>query len=240
MLHRVLSRATNGEVGGTILANIIRVCVWGLGISAIMSMCLGINPSVIWGALGIGGVALSLGLQSTISNLIGGLQISLSRDVSVGDWVVIGSGVPSKVIDINWRVTKLIDEFGNVSIVPNQVLNSTAVVVQPTPNAIYIDIALASDVDLAEISEKLVSIADDALVKADMRYEDKQPLVSFMGSTVDSIAVQLKLFTKRDFNRIEVNNVAIPPVIEYLESIGALAHCYSGPSEAALDKQQLE
>ena len=159
LVRRFLKEATDGNVGGSIIANILRVCIWGLGLSAVMSLCLGINPGLIWGALGIGGVALSLGLQSTVSNLIGGLQLSLSRDVSVGDWVTVGSGVPSEVLDINWRVTKLRDEFGNMSIVPNQVLNSTAVIVHPNAYTPYFDIALANNVDVDALGEQIVQIA---------------------------------------------------------------------------------
>ena len=42
-------------------------------------------------ALGIGGIAISLGFQDTLSNLIGGLQVSLLRIIKPGDNIEVGS-----------------------------------------------------------------------------------------------------------------------------------------------------
>ena len=228
IMRRALKHATDGEVGGSILVNISRGAIWVFGLSLILKYCLNFEPTVIWGALGVGGIAISLGMQSTISNLIGGLQLSLSRDVSVDKWVIIGTGVPAKVIDINWRVTKLRDEFGNKYIVPNQVLNSTAVTVLTEPYSLYLDLSLATDADMETITPKVISIAYEALKESGMLYEDRMPVLSVTGSTVDSISTRLKVFAHRDFTQIEINNAVMPPILSYLQSINALAHCYSG------------
>ena len=57
-------------------------------------------------ALGVGGIALSLGLQDTLSNLIGGVLITFMRIVTPGDNIQVGAhkGV---VQDINWRQTRI-------------------------------------------------------------------------------------------------------------------------------------
>lgn len=227
-VRKVLHLTTNGEVGGSIIANIIRVVIWALGISLVLKECLGMDPSVIWGALGVSGIALSLGLQNTISNLIGGLQLSLSRDVSVGDWVIIGSNAPAKVIDINWRMVKLKDENGIMFLVPNSVLNTTTVQVLPEPYTIYFALALASDIDLDEVKTEIVRIAYENLRQADMNYGETVPLLSVTGSTVDSITARLKVYALRSYTQIQIDNVVMPPVLDYLKSIGGLAHCYSG------------
>lgn len=47
-----------------------------VGGSVMLSTCFGIDVSAAITALGIGGIAISLGFQDTISNLIGGVQVS--------------------------------------------------------------------------------------------------------------------------------------------------------------------
>ena len=76
-LRRIINRTTDGEVGGSIIENIIKVTVWLVGIAVLLRACFNFDVSVLLGALGIGGIALSLGLQNTVSNLIGGFQTSL-------------------------------------------------------------------------------------------------------------------------------------------------------------------
>lgn len=226
--RKVLHLTTDGEIGGSIIANIIRVVIWALGISFILKMCLGLNPSVIWGALGVGGIALSLGLQNTVSNLIGGLQLSLSRDVSVGDWIVIGSNPAAKVIDINWRLVKLEDENGVRFLVPNSVINTTSVQVLPEPYVLLLPLSLRPGCDVSALKEEVTGLAFDKLQEAGMCYGDKRPLLSVTGTTVDSIDAALKVFALRDNTQIQINNAVMPAVLALLEERDALAHCYSG------------
>lgn len=61
----------------SLIINIGRGVVWVIGGSIILQSCFGINPNALVTALGVGGVALSLGLQDTLSNLIGGIQMTL-------------------------------------------------------------------------------------------------------------------------------------------------------------------
>ena len=58
----------------SIFVNIARGAVWLLGVCIMLSTCYGVDVSAAITALGIGGIAISLGFQDTIANLIGGLQ----------------------------------------------------------------------------------------------------------------------------------------------------------------------
>ncbi len=76
-------------------------------------------------ALGITSLALSLGLQDTISNLIGGLSLMVGRMVKPGDLVDVG-GFMGEVVDVTWRATTVRNRLGDEQIIPNSVLNKTA------------------------------------------------------------------------------------------------------------------
>ena len=89
----------------SIFINIGRAIVWVVGGSVMLSTCFGIDVSAAITALGIGGIAISLGFQDTISNLIGGVQVSLLRIVTPGDNISIG-GSKGVVKDVSWRHTR--------------------------------------------------------------------------------------------------------------------------------------
>jgi small-conductance mechanosensitive channel len=223
-IHHMLDRTTGGEVGGSIFKNIIRVIVWILGISTVLSLCVGFDASVLWGALGIGGIALSLGLQNTISSLIGGFQISLSRDIAIGDWVTIGT-MHGEVKDITWRVMKVHDRLGNDHVIPNSVLNTTPVTVMPPWQRVVFPLVFSRGADLDLIADKVPQIAFDALGQADLRHGDMMPLLSIGGTAVDAIDASLIVYAHRRCTIAQISTATLPSVIEYLRDIDALAIC---------------
>ena len=110
----------------SILVNIVRIVIWALGLSIMLSACFSVDVNGIVAAIGVGGVALSLGMQDTIKNFIGGLQVTLMRIVHPGDHVVVGA-VDGIVQDVSWRQTVVKDYEGVVHLIPNSVINSTTV-----------------------------------------------------------------------------------------------------------------
>ena len=66
----------------SIFVNILRVVVWVFAIGTLLQPVFGINPTTLFTALGIGGLAVSLGLKDTIANVIGGLGLMLGRAIT--------------------------------------------------------------------------------------------------------------------------------------------------------------
>ena len=110
----------------SIIINIGRIVVGCFGAALILSICFGVDVNALIAALGVGGVALSLGMQDTIKNFIGGLQVTLMGIVHPGDHVIVGS-VEGIVQDVNWRQTVVLDYENVEHIIPNALMNSTTV-----------------------------------------------------------------------------------------------------------------
>ncbi|MBR3159809.1 MAG: mechanosensitive ion channel [Atopobiaceae bacterium] len=123
LVRKLLSSDGAPLPSSTLIENIVRIAIWGLGGSLILSMCFDVNVGGLLAALGVGGVALSLGLQDTISNFIGGLQVTLMKIVQPGDHVKIGS-TEGMVLDVTWRQTMVKDFENNLHIIPNSSINS--------------------------------------------------------------------------------------------------------------------
>lgn len=126
-MRRVLSKDSNPLPSSSIFINLIRASVWIIGICIMLDMCFSIDVTGIIAALGVGGIALSLGLQDTISNLVGGLQVSLNKIIEPGDHIKV-SGQQGTVKDITWRHTTLATLEGNEVIIPNSAINKEAIV----------------------------------------------------------------------------------------------------------------
>ncbi len=126
ILRRLLSREGSLLPSSSIFINIANVAVWTCGLSIMLSTCFSFDLSAAITALGVGGIAISLGCQDTISNLVGGLQVSLAGIVTPGDFIEVGAycGV---VTDVNWRYTCIQTVTGDTIVIPNAMINSQAV-----------------------------------------------------------------------------------------------------------------
>lgn len=120
---RVATKAlTKGKVPqASILINILRAVVWSLALLMVLEPVFGVKPTAFIAALGVGSLALSMGLQDTVSNIIGGLSIMTGRILKPGDVITVG-GFTGVVTDLTWRSTYMSDPYGQVNIIPNSVL----------------------------------------------------------------------------------------------------------------------
>lgn len=112
-MRRVLNK-TSLLPSSSIFINLVRIVVWVIGICCVLSMCFNVNISAMITGLGVVGIAVSLGFQDTLSNLIGGLTVSVSRTVEPGDNIRMGpSGVTGVVQDVTWRYTSIKEQLGH-------------------------------------------------------------------------------------------------------------------------------
>lgn len=101
--------------------NVVRILVASLGVVVLLNE-LGISVAPILTALGVGGIAVALALQDTLTNLFAGFYISVAGQVRVGDYVKLDSAEEGYVQDISWRSTSIRALANNLIVVPNSKL----------------------------------------------------------------------------------------------------------------------
>lgn len=81
----------------------------------------GLNVSALIASVGVVGVALGLGAQLLVRDVINGMFILIEDQYAVGDTVTV-AGVTGEVIEINPRRTVVRDAEGNVHSIPNSTI----------------------------------------------------------------------------------------------------------------------
>jgi small conductance mechanosensitive channel len=120
---------------------------------------IGINIAPALAAAGIFGLAISLGAQTLIKDVIGGITILLEDQYRVGDAVKIGS-VSGDVERITLRRTDLRDIEGRLLMVPNGDVRTVANETRDWARALVeLNFGLDADVNRA------VSVLDEALAR---------------------------------------------------------------------------
>lgn len=157
-LRHIMRRDDNSIPQSSIFVNIARGIIWGIGICLVLDSCFNVNMSALIAALGVGGIALSLGFQDTLSNLIGGVQISFMCIVKPGDNIQVGNN-KGVVQDVTWRHATIKNRNGETVIIPNSVISKNAVVHLPPPERVSVPFLASSSANLDSMAEQVASIA---------------------------------------------------------------------------------
>lgn len=187
LVQRVLVRITRKAFeranvpSASIFINVLRAIIWSLALITVLEPVFGVQPTAFVTALGVFSVALSLGLQDTISNLIGGFSLLFSHVIEPGDHMTVG-GVTGTVSDVTWRSTTVVDLAGNQQVIPNSVLNSSSLtkVTDKNFNCAKLPLLVRADADLSAVEAEIRATA--AQVLAD-RLDPESPLVVHFGGT---------------------------------------------------------
>ena len=127
---------------------------------------LGLNISPLLAGLGIGGLAVALALQPTLSNLFAGTYVITEGVVSAGDYIEMEGGITGYVVDVNWRSTRLRTWTNNLVIIPNSRFAETIITNYSKPDAhvnVYLTCGVAYESDLQQVETISKQVLDEVL-----------------------------------------------------------------------------
>jgi len=181
-LVKRFAQTTDGPVPSTtIFVNITRIAVVLLGGLLILN-ALNISIMPILTALGVGGLAVALALQDTLSNLFAGVQVIASKQIRVGDFVEIDAERMGYVEDINWRYTAIRMLSDNRIVIPNAKLASSIITnydLPDQPMSVLVQLGVAYDSDLEQVERVTCEVAAEVVADVAPAVVDYQPMVRF-------------------------------------------------------------
>jgi len=161
--------------------NLAKFVVLALGALIILES-LGVKIGSLLAALGIGSLAVALGLQDTLANLFAGVYVTLSKHITVGDYIKLDSGQEGYVADIGWRATKLHVLPGNLIIVPNAKLSQSVITNYYLPSkelAVLVDVGVKYGSDLERVERVTCEVARDVMQTVPGGVPTFEPMVRF-------------------------------------------------------------
>jgi len=210
-----------------LLNAVARALVYAIGILMMLNF-LGVSITPIITALGVGGLAMALALQDTLSNLFAGIHILAEHTIRVGDFIRLENGQEGVVVDIGWRTTRIRMQQNNMVIVPNSKLSQSVVTNYYLPQrrmAITMPVSVSYDADPDEVERILIDEAKKAAGEVAGLLAEPEPAVRFVpgfgassldftlichvGDVLDQQPVQHELH-KRIFKRFKREGIEIP------------------------------
>jgi small-conductance mechanosensitive channel len=181
-LVKLYSQKVEGILPSTsIFINLTRLLVFLLG-SLIMLHSLGVSIMPLLTALGVGGLAVALALQDTLSNLFAGVHIIASRQILPGNYVKLDSGEEGYVTDITWRSTTIRTFPNNLVIVPNSKLSAAIITNYDLPETnikFYVPVGVSYDSNLEKVERVTVDVAKEIMSTVPGGVPDSEPVIRF-------------------------------------------------------------
>jgi small-conductance mechanosensitive channel len=212
--------------GASLTQTVIRIIIFGVGFLVILNT-LGISITPVLATLGVGGLAVALALQDTLSNLFAGFHIVLNRIVRVGDYIELDTGEKGYVTDINWRTTKVRMLPNNVVLIPNAKLTQTNITNYYLPAkdmAVLVNLGVHYNSDLQLVERITCEVAKEVMQEVTGGVPEFNPFIryhTFGNSSIDFTVILRAReyvdqyivkheFIKRLHKRYAENGIVIP------------------------------
>lgn len=175
-----------------LLRKSVKTAVVILGVILILGKW-GVQIGPLLGALGIGGLAIALALNSSLSNIFSGIQLILDRSLNVGDKIQLESGDVGVVLDIGLRSTRMRTYDNEVISLPNSQLANARVKNYTKPDTtirvtVNFSVAYGSDVD------EVKRVVSDAISQLDDILQNPEPQVLFLNMNDFSLDMSARVW----------------------------------------------
>ena len=145
------------------LKRVLPIIIYVLGALQLLEY-FGFSVSPILAGLGIGGIAVALAVQPTLSNFFAGTYVLTEGALKEGDFIEIEGGIAGYVSSVGWRSTKVRDRFNNLVIIPNSKMAESVVTNFYSPET-AINLIITSGVAYEENLENVEKTVKDTLHK---------------------------------------------------------------------------
>ncbi|MBK9247671.1 MAG: mechanosensitive ion channel [Ignavibacteria bacterium] len=225
---QVRGEITEHAPATTLIRKITQFGIYFIGIIMILNS-FGVNIAAIIAAMGIGGLALALALQDTLSNIFAGVYITIAGQIRVGNYIKISDAkfvepAEGYVEDISWRTAVIRRLDGNLVVLPNNVLSQATVVNYSLPDALC-RVSIKVSVELSADNRRTQQILYEILAaQTDIFAKPEVYLFEIHDASIDYLAFFLVKnpelqFTKRDeimnaiILRFEQENILLKSII---------------------------
>ena len=200
IISRVVSGMIKIKATGTdavihsssIISNIVTIIIYCLGLLIILQS-QGISITPVLTALGVGGLAVALALQPTLSNLFAGLQLISSGNFNRGNFVKLASGEDGFIEDITWRSTTIKAASDHLIIVPNSKLADMIVTNYDLPQSqvsFVVEVAVGYNSDLNYVEKITKEVIKETLQEVEAGVKDFEPVIGFSAFSESNIKMK--------------------------------------------------
>jgi small-conductance mechanosensitive channel/CRP-like cAMP-binding protein len=179
-----------------LLRDVTALLIYGLAVTGVVGAVFKQPIAPFWAASGVGALVLGLALRNIIMDIFMGLAVNFDRPFEIGDCIMLAGGPSGRVMELNWRTTRLLTSEGNMVVIPNGKLGEIIVTnfSRPEPTgefelSLFLDFDLPTERALRVLNAAMHSVAGRAGI-----LEQPAPSVRIRGVGLQGVEYKLKYY----------------------------------------------
>ncbi|MEN5238630.1 MULTISPECIES: mechanosensitive ion channel family protein [Pseudomonas] len=209
-----------GSHGGRLLQDVIGALIFLAAVVAAAAYVLQLPVKGLLATSGVMAIVIGLALQSTLSDVFSGIVLNTTRPYQIGDSISI-DGTEGKVVDIDWRATRMITGTGSLAVIPNSVAAKARLLNHSRPadrHGIAISVVVPAKVRPKRVFDAL----EKALQGTSALLASPAPKVTVKTSSLESVEYEASAFVADMALKTEVRNQLFDLAHRHLEASGVM------------------
>ena len=188
LVDRMLERSKSMHAIKAHIHTAVHVVLWIL-LALTLAEALDVNVTSIIAMLSVAGLAVSLALQNTISNLAGGLVLLVAKPFTLGDYVEV-DGISGTISAVSMAYTTLITPENKQIFIPNSQLAATKIINYSALGKRRIDLKFTASYDAPVV--RVRAAIEEAISTLPAVLDDPAPVVyvsEYRESSIEYLAL---------------------------------------------------
>lgn len=194
MVDRMLERSKSVAAIKPYIHTAVNIFLWVL-LALMLAGTLDVDVTSIIAMLSVAGLAVSMALQNTLSNLAGGLVLLVTKPFVVGDYVE-ADGVSGTIAAVDMSYTTFVTPDNKEIFVPNSQLSATKITNYNRLGRRRMDVTFTASYDAP--TAQVRSAIEEALAAIPGILDDPAPMVYLSEYQSSSIEYLTRLWTAAD------------------------------------------
>ncbi len=193
VIQNALSRSKLEKAAHSLIKSVVKTVLYAL-LALIAASSLGIDVTGIVALASVASLALSLALQNSLTNIIGGFTLIYTKPFHSGDWVEI-AGQSGTVKEIGMAYTKLTTADNKLVQIPNSAVVASEIINYTVTGTRRVDIAVSASYD-APVDKVLGALKKAADI--DLILNDPALFAAVSGYGDHAISYVVRVWTKTE------------------------------------------
>lgn len=207
-----------------LLKDVCAVLLYLIAVTGIVGFVFKKPVTGIWATSGVIGLVLGIALQSMIMDVFTGVAINIEQPFKIGHLIEIPGVIYGRILEINWRTTRIKTFDKNVIIIPNSVMGKTTIKNYSMPDAKCtedITFTLDFSIPIPRAKRILQAGAKAALPKHEGFVKTQKPNILVMETT--EFGVQYKVLYGIDTGKVlrrKSNDIMHTSIMDHFHKAG--------------------
>lgn len=214
---------------GRLLQDLLGALIFLISVIAAMAYVLDLPVKGVLATSGAVAIIVGLALQSTLSDVFSGIVLNTTKPYQIDDWISI-DGTEGRVIDIDWRATRLQTAQGSMAVIPNSLAAKAKIINFSRPSDIF-GIAISVQVSPHARPQTVIEALERAMQGCRHLLSKPAPNVALKSSGSSGVEYEIIGFVSAMAHKREARNGLFDLAFRHLQASG-VSLLSTGESEA--------